>query len=123
MAKKDKVIVVSGCFDPLSGEDLEFLKKCRARGDWLAVGIHTDYHLMYTQGGFVHNYQTRRKIIESLKCVDEVYSFDDLDGTVCQLLKIVQICWPMANITYVSENDMHNMPETKIRGITFEVMR
>jgi hypothetical protein len=55
--------------------------------------------------------------------VDEVYWFDDRDGTVCQLLKLVQICWPMANITYISETDMHNMPESKIRGITFEVMK
>jgi bifunctional ADP-heptose synthase (sugar kinase/adenylyltransferase) len=123
MAKKDKVIVVSGCFDPLSGEDLKFLKKCRAKGDWLAVGVHTDLYLMEMQGGFVHNHDTRHEILQNLKCVDEVYWFDDRDGTVCQLLKLVQICWPMANITYISETDMHNMPESKIRGITFEVMK
>lgn len=123
MAKREKVIIVSGSFDPLSGEDLEFFKKCKSKGDWLVVGVHSDSWLMYNQGGFVHNYETRQEILRNLKCVDEVYSFNDDDGTVCQLLKIVQICWPKANITYISENDMHNMPETKIRGITFEVMK
>ena len=79
--------------------------------------------MMYTMGGFVHNYETRREIVSSLKCVDEVFSFNDSDGTVCQLLKIVKICYPNADITYVSEMDMHNMPEMKIRGINFETMK
>ena len=64
-----------------------------------------------------------RNIINNLKCVDEVFSFNDSDGTVCQLLKIVKICYPNADITYVSEMDMHNMPEMKIRGINFETMK
>jgi glycerol-3-phosphate cytidylyltransferase-like family protein len=123
MAKKDKVIVISGIFDPLTGDDLQLFKRCRNKGDWLVVGVHSDLYLTMTDGGFFHNRETREEIIRNLKCVDEVYTFDDADGTVCQLLKIVQICWPMANITYISENDMHNMPETKIRGINFEVMR
>jgi len=123
MAKKDKVIVVCGDFDPLSGEDLDFLKSCKRKGDWLAVGVHSDLYLIENQGGFVHNYDTRQEILRNLKCVDEVYMFNDSDGTICQLLKLVQICWPMSNITYVSKDDMHNMPETKIRGITFEVFK
>jgi hypothetical protein len=55
--------------------------------------------------------------------VDEIFSFNDSDGTVCQLLKIIKICYPGANITYVSEDDMFNMPETKIKGINFETMK
>ena len=62
-------------------------------------------------------------IIQSLKYVDEVMTFNDSDGTVCQLLKIAKICYPNADITYISQEDMHNMPETKIRGITFETMK
>jgi hypothetical protein len=52
-----------------------------------------------------------------------VFSFNDSDGTVCQLLKIIKICYPYSDITYVSDMDMHNMPETKIPGITFETMK
>ena len=65
----------------------------------------------------------RRQVIENLRCVNEVFSFNDSDGTVCQLLKIIKICYPNADITYVSNMDMHNMPETKIRGITFETLK
>jgi hypothetical protein len=71
----------------------------------------------------MQNYESRRNIIKALKCVDEVFSFNDSDGTVCQLLKIIKACYPDANITYISEDDMFNMPETKIKGINFETMR
>ena len=121
--QKEKIVVTTGSFDPLSGEELDFLKRCKSKGDWLVVGVHSDWWMMWAQGGFVQNYNTRREIISNLRTVDEVFSFNDSDGTVCQLLKIVKICYPDADITYVSNMDMHNMPETKIRGITFEKMK
>ena len=79
--------------------------------------------MSYARGGFVHSYFTRREIIKSLKFVDEIFTFNDTDGTVCQLLKLVKICYPNADITYVTQEDMHNQPETKIKGITFETMK
>ena len=79
--------------------------------------------MMWALGGFVQNYDTRREIIKSLECVDEVFSFNDTDGTICQLLKIVKICYPNSDITYISDEDMHNMPETKIKGINFETLK
>ena len=79
--------------------------------------------MKYSQGGFVQDYDTRREIILALKIVDEVFTFDDTDGTVCQLLTLVKICYHGAYITYVSDIDMHNMPESKIRGITFETLK
>jgi cytidyltransferase-like protein len=123
MNDRDRIIITSGTFDPLSIEELRFLRRCRARGDWLIVGIHSDWYMAWSQGGFMQSYETRREIIKSLKCVDEIFSFNDSDGTVCQLLKLVKICYPASDITYISEEDMHNMPETKIKGITFETMK
>jgi len=123
MHNRDKIIITSGTFDPLSIEELRFLRRCRARGDWLIVGVHSDWYMAWSQGGFMQSYETRREIIKSLKCVDEIFSFNDSDGTVCQLLKLVKICYPASDITYISEEDMHNMPETKIKGITFETMK
>ena len=123
MHNRDRIIITSGTFDPLSIEELRFLRRCRARGDWLIVGIHSDWYMAWSQGGFMQSYETRREIIKSLKCVDEIFSFNDSDGTVCQLLKLVKICYPASDITYISEEDMHNMPETKIKGITFETIK
>ena len=123
MTKPEKIIIITGTFDPLTLNELNFLKRCKQKGDWLVVGIHSDWWMMWAEGGMVQNYDDRREIIKNLKCVDEIFSFNDSDGTVCQLLKLVKICYPNANITYVSDLDMHNMPETKIKGITFETMK
>ena len=79
--------------------------------------------MMWAQGGFVQYYDTRRELVRNIKIVDEIIPYNDSNGTVCQLLKIAKICYPNADITYVSQEDMHNMPETKIRGITFETMK
>lgn len=123
MLRKDRIIITSGSFDPLSIDELRYLQKCRSKGDWLIVGVHTDWYMMWSLGGVVQNYDSRREILKNLKFVDEIMSFNDSDGTVCQLLKIAKICYPNAEITYISQEDMHNMPETKIRGITFETMK
>jgi hypothetical protein len=123
MSKKEKIIIVCGEFDPLNREEIRLLKKCKSKGDWLIVGVHSDWWMLYARGGFVQNYETRREIISSLKFVDEIMTFNDSDGTVCQLLKIAKICYPDANMTYISQEYMHNMPETKITGITFETMK
>jgi glycerol-3-phosphate cytidylyltransferase-like family protein len=123
MAKKEKIIIACGTFDPISLNDLNFLKRCKAKGDWLAVGVHSDWWMQWSEGGFVQDYDTRREILSNMKIVDEIFTFNDSDGTICQLLKLVKICYTDADITYVSRDDMHNMPETKIRGITFETMK
>jgi cytidyltransferase-like protein len=123
MRDKERIIITSGTFDPLTLEELNYLKRCRNKGQWLIVGVHSDWFMAWSQGGFVQNYEARREIVRSLECVDEVFSFNDSDGTVCQLLKIVKICYPDVDITYVSNEDMHNMPETKIKGITFETLK
>ena len=123
MPPKDRIIITCGTFDPLTHDELLYLKKCHQKGEWLVVGIHSDWWMMWAEGGLVQNYETRREIIQSLKYVDEIFTFNDSDGTVCQLLKLVKICYPQADITYISQEDMHNMPESKIKGITFETMK
>ena len=123
MTPPEKIIITCGMFDPLSANELKLLKKCRSKGDWLVVGLHSDWYMQWSQGGFVQDYETRREIVSNIRCVNEIFTFDDSDGTICQLLKLVKICYPHADITYVSDMDMHNMPETKIKGITFETMK
>lgn len=120
---KEKIIITSGTFDPLTLEDIEFLKYCKSKGSWLVVGVHSDWWLAYVEGGFVQNFNSRFSILESLSFVDEVFKFNDTDGTVCQLLKLVKICYSNSDITYISKDDMEGQPEAKIRGITFETLK
>lgn len=125
MQQKDQIIVTAGTYNPLTLIDLNFLKQCKKKGDWLAVGVHTDKYIIHnlSQNQIIQSYSTRVEILKSLKFVDEVFLFDDTDGTVCQLLKIVKICYENSNITYISQRDMFNSPETRIRGINFEIIK
>ena len=123
MQLPEKIIITTGTFDPLTQNELKLLQRCKSKGDWLVVGIHSDWWMQWSEGGYVQDYDTRREIIKNIRCVDEIFTFNDSDGTVCQLLKLVKICYPYADITYVSDMDMHNMPEQKIRGITFETLK
>ena len=123
MNTREKIIVTCGEFDPFTAKDLYFLKKCKSKGDWLIVGVHSDWWMEWCKGQLGQGYVERREIVSSVKHVDEVMTFSDMDGTVCQLLKIVKIIYPSANITYISNVDMNNMPEYKIKGINFETIK
>ena len=81
MTKKEKIIVVCGEFDPLTLEDIRLLKKAREKGDWLCVGLHSDQFMDLCRGGHVMNFSERKEIVESIKHVNEVFQFNDLDGT------------------------------------------
>jgi len=123
MYEKEKIIVTCGIYDPPTLEEINFIKKCKSKGQWLIIGIHSDWWMMWAQGGYVQNRETRREIMQSIKYVDEIFNFNDTDGTVCQLLKLVKICYPHADITYVSSEAINDRPENKIRGIKFETIR
>ena len=123
MSRKDKIIVTCGNFDIVNRHDLSFLRNARSRGDWLIVGVHSDLWMATYNGGFNQNHETRMDIVSGLRPVDEVFRFNDHDGTACQLLKLVKICYPNATITFISDSDMQDTPEKKIKGIRFEVMK
>jgi len=119
---KDRIIVTSGNYDILTVEDLRFLQKCRSKGDWLIIGLHSDIVVHMSTNTLYNTYEDRQELLQGLQCVDEVMRFKDSDGTSCNLLKSVKLFYPQADITFISKYDMHNTPETKIRGITFEVI-
>jgi len=122
MIKRDKIIITSGEFNNLTYSDIKYLKTCKSKGDWLIVGLNSDMFLNLNRTGEIITFEKRKEILQSLFMVDEIFAYNDIDGTCCNLLKLVKICYPMSEIIYVSDIDMHNMPESKIRGITFETL-
>ena len=120
---KEKIIVVSGEFDPISYDEFKLLKKCKSKCDWLVVGVHSDNYLKLLRNGSKNTHEQRKEILESFPFVDEVFTFNDMDGTSCNLLKLIKMCYPMSNIIFVSKTHTANMPESRIRGITFETIK
>jgi bifunctional ADP-heptose synthase (sugar kinase/adenylyltransferase) len=122
MIKRDKIIITSGEFNNITYSDIKYLKACKSKGDWLVVGLYSDMFLNMNRTGEIITFEKRKEVLQSLFMVDEIFRYNDIDGTCCNLLKLVKFCYPMSELTYISDIDMHNTPESKIRGITFETL-
>lgn len=121
--RKETIVVTCSEFDPLSEEELNLLKMCKEKGNWLIVGLYSDWWLTHTRGGFVQKYDTRAEIVKNLKLVDEVFKFDDSDGTVYNLLEIVRTVYHGSNIVFISDPDTQQMPQKKLKGVKFETVK
>eukprot|EP01102_Stenamoeba_stenopodia_P010148 TRINITY_DN3026_c0_g3_i10.p1 TRINITY_DN3026_c0_g3~~TRINITY_DN3026_c0_g3_i10.p1 ORF type:complete len:302 (-),score=50.60 TRINITY_DN3026_c0_g3_i10:71-976(-) len=70
----DKIVYCAGAFDLLHPGHVEFLKKAKAHGDFLIVGIYTDNDVNLRQGECypIMNIHERTLTVLSTKYVDEV---------------------------------------------------
>ena len=89
--KNDKKIVfTNGCFDLLHVGHIDYLEKCKKRGDILIVGLNTDKSITKLKGPMrpINEFEERAKILSSLECVDYVIGFSE--ETPFNLIKAIQ---------------------------------
>lgn len=84
-----KIVLATGGFDPLHSGHIEYLKESRKLGGMLVVGLNSNDWLIRKKGKFFLEWEERASIIEELKCVSKVISFDDSDGTANDAIRIV----------------------------------
>ena len=84
------IVIVSGGFDPVHSGHIRLIKEARLLGDQLIVGINSDEWLARKKGRAFMPWQERLCVLNNLRQVDEVYTFDDEDGTACHLLQQVR---------------------------------
>jgi cytidyltransferase-like protein len=115
------IVVVSGGFDPVHSGHIKLLKEARTLGNMLIVGINSDEWLARKKGRAFMPWQERLCVINNLSCVDEVYTFDDEDGTACHLLHQVRAHYPDAKIIFANGGDrtQDNIPEMTVEGVEF----
>jgi D-beta-D-heptose 7-phosphate kinase/D-beta-D-heptose 1-phosphate adenosyltransferase len=72
-------VVTNGCFDPVSGQHIEFLKEARSFGDHLTVLIARDWlvNKLKGEGRPLISFEERKEILSNLNCVDAVYGYID----------------------------------------------
>lgn len=108
-----KIILVTGGFDPLHSGHIAYFEAARKLGDMLIVGINTDEWLTRKKGQpFMDEYE-RRRIIESLKVVDQVVCYPDADGSSKNAITGVRAMYPDATIVFANGGDRtkENIPE------------
>lgn len=72
-------VFTNGCFDLLHAGHIDYLEKSRALGNKLIVGINSDESVRMLKGSSrpINNQEDRKKMLEALRCVDEVIIFDE----------------------------------------------
>ena len=80
----NKIVLVTGGFDPLHSGHIAYFKAARELGDHLVVGLNSDAWLTRKKGRPFMPWEERAAIIKELECVDEVIDFeDDEHGSAC----------------------------------------
>ena len=112
-----KIVVVSGGFDPIHSGHIRMIKEARLLGDMLIVGINSDEWLTRKKGRAFMPWQERLCVLNNLSSVEEVYTFDDDDGTACHLLQQVRAHYPNDKIIFANGGDRtsDNIPEMDVK--------
>jgi cytidyltransferase-like protein len=116
-----KIIVVTGGFDPIHSGHIAYINEARKLGDLLVVGLNSDEWLVRKKGRAFMPWQERLCVLNNLSSVDEVYTFDDDDGTACHLLQQVRAHYPDSRIIFANGGDrtQDNIPEMSVPNVEF----
>ena len=117
-----KLIVVSGGFDPIHSGHIAYLKSARSHGEKLIVALNSDSWLEKKKGKFFMPFHERKSIVEAIKYVDEVISFDDDDkGSCINALEAIKKSYPEEEIYFANggDRDGKNIPEMSVLDIEF----
>ncbi len=89
MDKDNKIVLVTGGFDPIHSGHISLFNYASKLGRKLVVGINSDEWLVRKKGLFFLPFDERKIIIENLKMVEKVISWDDKDNTAIGAIQIV----------------------------------
>jgi cytidyltransferase-like protein len=117
-----KLIVVSGGFDPIHSGHIAYFKSAKNHGDKLIVALNSDSWLEKKKGKFFMPFDERKSIVEAIKYVDEVISFEDDDkGSCINALEAIKKSYPDEEIYFANggDRDGKNIPEMSVLDIKF----
>jgi len=119
-----KIVLVNGGFDPLHSGHIAYFKAARSLGDMLIVGLNSDEWLERKKGRAFMSWNERLCVINNLAMVDEVYTFDDTDGTALHFIHQIRAHYPDAKIIFANGGDRtsSNIPEISTDDTNIEFM-
>lgn len=118
----DKVVVITGGFDPLHGGHIEYIKAARELGDVLVVGVNSDEWLVRKKGRSFMPFEDRVSIIDALQGVDFAIPFNDRDGTAKDAIDWARKVYPNHTIVFANGGDrtQDNIPEMNTEDSNIE---
>ena len=111
-----KVVLITGGFDPLHSGHIAYFKAAKTLGDILIVGLNSDDWLVRKKGAAFMPWNERLCIINNLSMVDEVYTFDDEDGSAKHFIQQARAHYPDAELIFANGGDRtkDNIPEMDV---------
>jgi D-beta-D-heptose 7-phosphate kinase/D-beta-D-heptose 1-phosphate adenosyltransferase len=117
-----KIVLVTGGFDPIHSGHIAYFKSAKLLGDMLIVGLNSDEWLERKKGRAFMPWSERLCIINNLTMVDEVYTFDDEDGSAKHFIQQVRAHYPDSQLIFANGGDRTaiNIPEMDINDNNIE---
>ena len=111
-----KIVLITGGFDPLHSGHIAYFKAAKTLGDTLIVGLNSDDWLVRKKGAAFMPWNERLCIINNLSMIDEVYTFDDDNGSAKHFIQQVRAHYPDAKLIFANGGDRtkDNIPEMDV---------
>jgi len=107
----ERVVAVSGGFDPLHVGHLRMIQAAAKLGSHLVVIVNDDDFLVRKKGYAFMPLAERMEIVRGLRDVDDVVVAVDRDQTVCETLRLVK---PHVFANGGDRRDAADIPETVV---------
>lgn len=90
ISKKQKIVAVSGYFNPVHKGHIDLFKAAKALGDKLVVILNNDEQVKLKGSCPFMAQKDRKAVLEAIECVSEVVISIDVDRSVCKTLEMVK---------------------------------
>jgi len=113
---QEKIIIASGYFDPIHVGHIKYLELAKKLGGKLIVILDNDFQCILKKGRPFMKQEERVKIVQSLRCVDEVFASIDKDQSVCESIKSIAQKYQGREIIFAKGGDRYSyeIPEAKV---------
>ena len=116
------IVLVTGGFDPIHSGHIGYFKSAKALGDLLFVGLNSDEWLERKKGRAFMPWNERLCVVNNLQMVDEVFTFNDDDGSAKNFIRQVRAHYPDAKLIFANGGDRvsANIPEMDFQDDNLE---
>lgn len=117
----EKIVLVTGGFDPLHSGHISYFNHAEHLGDYLIVGLNSNDWLTRKKGRPFMDWHERMTILDNLHMIDRVIEFDDSDDTARDAIRKVKEMFPNDKIIFANGGDRtkENIPEMIFDDVEF----